>query len=69
MNYPSDLTDIQWDLIKDHFNTVNYGKSRKHSPREVVNALFYIVKTRCQSRFLPKDFPPLFDRTQFLLER
>jgi len=58
MNYPSDVTDAQWDVIKDHFNTGNYGKSRKHSHRELVNAVFYIVKTGCQWRFLPKDFPP-----------
>ncbi len=58
MNYPSDVTDAQWDLIKDHFNTGNYGKSRKHSHKALVNAVFYIVKTGCQWRFLPKEFPP-----------
>lgn len=58
MTYPSDLTDKQWDLIKDHFDTGNYGKSRKHSQRALVNAVFYIIKTGCQWRFLPKDFPP-----------
>lgn len=58
MNYPSDVTDAQWDLIKEHFYTGNYGKSRKYSPRLLVNAVFYIVKTGCQWRFLPKDFPP-----------
>jgi putative transposase len=26
--------------------------------RQIVNAIFYIVKTGCQWRFLPKDFPP-----------
>jgi transposase len=51
MNYPSDVTDAQWDLIKDHFNTGNYGTSRKYSPRALVNAVFYIVKTGCQWRF------------------
>jgi hypothetical protein len=40
MNYPSDVTDSQWDLIKNHFNTENYGKSRKHSHRDLVNAVF-----------------------------
>lgn len=58
MNYLSDVTDAQWDLIKDHFNTGNYGKSRKHSHKALVNAVFYIVKTGCQWRFLPKEFPP-----------
>ena len=58
MTYPSDLTDAQWEIIKPHFDTKNYGKSRKHSQRDCVNAIFYIIKTGCQWRFLPKDFPP-----------
>ena len=58
MTYPSDLTDEQWELIKEHFDTGNYGKSRKYSQIMLVNAVFYIIKTGCQWRFLPKDFPP-----------
>ena len=67
MKYPSDLTDGQWDLIKNHFKTGNYEKSRKHRQREIVNAVFYIVKTGYQWRFFAKGFPSLFDCTQFLL--
>ena len=55
MNYPSNITDAQWDLIKDHLS--NYGKSRKHSPRELVNAVFDIVKTGCQWRFCQRIVP------------
>ena len=58
MSYPSDLTDKQWDLIKEYFDTGNYGKSRKQSRRSLINAVFYIIKTGCQWRFLPKCFPP-----------
>lgn len=58
MNYPSNLTDSQWDMIKDHFSTGNYGKSRRYSQRHLVNAVFYITKTGCQWHFLPHDFPP-----------
>ena len=58
MNYPSDLTDTQWEMIKDHFSTGNYGKSRSHSQRDLINAVFYIIKTGCQWRMLPRDFPP-----------
>lgn len=58
MVYPSDLTDKQWDLIKDHFNYGNYGKHRKHSIRILVDAVFYVIKTGCQWRFLPKEYPP-----------
>lgn len=58
MSYSSDLTDEQWELIKPHFDTGNYGKSRKHSQRTLISAVFYIIKTGCQWHFLPHDFPP-----------
>lgn len=69
MTYPRDLSDTQWEIIKPHFDTKNCGKSRKHSERDCVNAVFYITKTGCQWRFLPKNFPPVFDGAQFLLAR
>jgi putative transposase len=58
MSYPTDLTDSQWELIKEFFDTGNYGKSRKHSRRVLVDAVLYVIKTGCQWRFLPKDYPP-----------
>jgi putative transposase len=57
MRYQSDLTDSQWDLIKDHFSVGNYGNRRVHSVRELVNAVFYVLKSGCHWRMLPKDFP------------
>jgi putative transposase len=48
MTYPSNLTDKQWELIKPHFDTGKYGKSRKHSQRSLIDAVFYIIKTGCQ---------------------
>jgi putative transposase len=45
-------------LIKPHFDTGNYGKSRKHSQRQLINGVLYVVKTGCQWHFLPSDFPP-----------
>ena len=58
MNYSSDLTDEQWCVIKGHFDTGEYGKSRKHSKRILIDAVFYVIKTGCQWHLLPKDFPP-----------
>jgi putative transposase len=58
MRYQSDLTDDQWELIKDYFSVGNYGNRRIHSVRELVNGVFYLVKSGCQWRMLPKDFPP-----------
>ena len=53
--YPSDLTDNQWQVIKDLFEC---GRKRKHSLRSIVNAILYITKSGCQWRMLPKDFAP-----------
>ena len=58
MMYPSDLSDKQWDMIKDLFTYGNYGKSAVHAKRDLVNAVFYLTKTGCQWRQLPTNFPP-----------
>ena len=58
MRYPSDLTNEQWNLIKEYFNCGNYGNRSKHNKRELVNAVLYVIKSGCQWRMLPKDFPP-----------
>jgi putative transposase len=56
--YPSDLTDEQWALVEPLIPVYPGGRPRKTPMREVVNAIFYILRTGCQWRFLPKDFPP-----------
>ena len=53
--YPSDLTDAQWKLIKSLYSGM---RVYKWSKRELTNALMYVVKTGCQWRQLPHDFPP-----------
>ncbi len=58
-HYPSDVTDEQWPLIKPHLPAVRPGgRPRKTDMRDVVDAVFYILRTGCQWRYLPKDFPP-----------
>ena len=53
--YSTDLTDAQWNNIKNSLD--NDSRKRKSSLRSVWNALMYVVKTGCQWRMLPKDFP------------
>lgn len=58
-HYPSDLTDAQWALIESHIPPVHPGgRPRKTDMRDVVDAVFYILRTGCQWRYLPGDFPP-----------
>lgn len=56
--YPSDLTDEQWALIGSLIPVHPGGRPRKTDPRQVVNAIFSILRTGCQWRYLPKDFSP-----------
>ena len=53
--YSSDLTDAEWQTIEALFQAQSF---RRHSPRELLNALFYLNKTGCQWRLLPDGFPP-----------
>jgi len=58
-HYPSDLTDAQWALIEPHIPPVRPGgRPRKTDMRDVVDAVFYILRTGCQWRYLPSDLPP-----------
>jgi putative transposase len=57
-SYPSDLADDQWPLIEPHLPVYPGGRPRTTDLRDVVDAIFYILRTGCQWRYLPKDFPP-----------
>jgi transposase len=57
-SYPSDVTDGQWVLIEPALPVYPGGRPRKTDLRDVVDAVFYILRTGCQWRYLPKDFPP-----------
>lgn len=57
--YPSDVTDAQWALLEPLLPPAPPGgRPRKTDMRDVVNAIFYILRTGCQWLYLPKDFPP-----------
>ena len=57
-SYPSDVTDAQWPLIEPRLPVYPGGRPRKTNLRDVVDAIFYVLRTGCQWRYLPKDFPP-----------
>ena len=55
--YPTDLSDAEWNYIEPHLPAPNgYGRPRTHSLREILNAIFYLLKSGCQWRLLPHDF-------------
>jgi len=53
-HYSTNLSDSQWVLLSGILN--DYRK-RKHSLRDIFNAIFYLLKTGCQWRMLPGCFP------------
>ena len=56
--YPSDVTDERWALIEPYLPAYPGGRPRTTDVRDVVDAVFYILRAGCQWRYLPKDFPP-----------
>jgi putative transposase len=58
MGYSTDLTDIQWSLIEPIFKSNKGQHLVEHSKCDLINAVLYLVKTGCQWRLLPNDFPP-----------
>jgi putative transposase len=57
--YQSDLSDAEWSFLEPQLPVPSAtGRPRTHSTREVLNAVFYIVRGGCAWRLLPHDFPP-----------
>jgi len=55
--YSSDLTDRQWQLIRQLLPPRSRRGRRPIDRRRIINAILYVVRTGCQWRLLPKDFP------------
>ena len=60
--YTSSLSDEEWGIIQPFINRKssyrNAGTKPTHSRRCMLDAIFYLLKTGCQWRELPHDFPP-----------
>jgi putative transposase len=56
--YPTDLNDTEYARIAPLLETKSKrGRPRQISYREILNAIFYVLKTGCGWRELPHDFP------------
>jgi putative transposase len=57
--YPTDLSDDEWRVLEPYLPAPRWrGRPRLHSTREILNAVFYVLKSGCQWRMLPCEFPP-----------
>ena len=56
--YPTDLSDAEWNYIQPHLPVPKeHGRPRIHDLRDILDAVFYVLKSGCQWRLLPHDFP------------
>jgi putative transposase len=57
--YPTHLSDAEWTRLRSYLPTPKaQGRPRTHSLRDVLDAIFYVLKSGCPWRLLPHDFPP-----------
>lgn len=57
--YPSDLTDREWEYIKKMIPAPKSGgRNRATDMRQTLNAIFYVDRTGCAWRYLPREYPP-----------
>jgi len=57
--YDTDLTDAAWASVAPVLPAARPGgRPRTTDLRRVLNAIFYLLRTGCQWRLLPREFPP-----------
>jgi putative transposase len=57
--YPSDLSKNRWRKIRHLFpHYQGIGRPPKWGHKKILDAILYVLKTGCQWRYLPSDFPP-----------
>ena len=58
-DYPTDLAEAEWAVLEPLLPAAKPGgRPRTTSLRQVVEAIFYVLRSGCQWRMLPKEFPP-----------
>jgi len=60
LRYSSDLTDAEWAVLEPVLPAPSrLGRPRRWTLRDIVNGIFYVLRTGSPWRMLPKDFPPV----------
>ena len=59
LRYESDLTDAEWAIVKPYLPPPSRtGRPRRWPMREIVNAIFYVLRSGCPWHMVPDCFPP-----------
>ena len=57
--YPSDLSDAEWALLEPLLaSPERRGRPPKWPAKRVADAVFYLLRSGCAWRMLPREFPP-----------
>ncbi len=57
--YHTDVSDTEWLIVKPYLPTrQSRGRPWRHSRREILNAILYLLRSGCAWRLLPREFPP-----------
>jgi len=57
--YPTDLNDSEWQLLQPLLPAAaKRGRPRQRDLREILNGIFYLLRSGCAWRLLPKEFGP-----------
>lgn len=57
--YPSDVTDDEWAFCAPYLTLMREDAAqREYVLRDLFDAVRYLVRSGCQWRYLPHDFPP-----------
>ncbi len=59
LRYESDLMDAEWTMLEPLLPPPRpQGRKRKWPMRQIVNAIFYVLRSGCAWEMLPDSFPP-----------
>ncbi len=57
--YATDLSDVEWAILAPLLPPPKPGgRPRKWTLRTIMDGIFYLVRSGCQWRLLPREFPP-----------
>lgn len=55
--YRSDVNDKEWEILKKYLPEIAEGGNRKYEIREIVNGIYYVLRTGCGWEYIPHDLP------------
>jgi putative transposase len=57
--YPTDLSDAEWRILEPLIPAPKPGgRPPTWTRRQILNGIFYLVRSGCQWRLLPREYPP-----------